>query len=81
MPEDYHYSLQWRIEAEHKLMATGKSGMNDQEISQFVEYFWKALHPELFMPHMINCDNGGAFADLVVEISRSHLPIKISSRK
>ncbi|PZV17452.1 MAG: glycerate kinase [Pseudanabaena sp.] len=80
MPEDYHYSLQWRIEAENKLIATGKSGMNDREITQFVEYFWKALHPELFMPHMINRDNGGAFADLVVEISRSHLPIKISNK-
>ena len=81
VPEDNHYSLQWRIEAEHKLMATGKSGMNDQEITQFVEYFWKALHPELFMPHMVNCDNDGAFADLVVEISRSHLPTRITAKK
>ena len=80
VPEDYNYSLQWRIEAEHKLMATGKAGMNDQEITQFVEYFWKALHPELFMPRITDFDNSAAYADLVVQISRSHLPIKISNK-
>jgi D-glycerate 3-kinase len=80
VPEDYNYSLQWRIEAEHKLMATGKAGMNDQEITQFVEYFWKALHPELFMPRITDLDNSAAYADLVVQISRSHLPIKISHK-
>lgn len=80
VPEDYNYSLQWRIEAEHKLMATGKAGMNDQEITQFVEYFWKALHPELFMPRITDFDNSAAYADLVVQISRSHLPIKISHK-
>lgn len=81
VPEDYTYSLDWRIEAEHKLIAAGKSGMNDQEITQFVEYFWRALHPELFIPSMINLANGDAPADLVVEISRSHLPTKIDVRK
>ena len=77
VPEDYNYSLQWRIEAEHKLIATGKSGLNDQEITQFVEYFWKALHPELFMPRMIE----GSSVDLVVEISRSHIPTRIYAKK
>jgi len=93
-PEDYQYSLQWRIEAEHKLIAAGKTGLNDDEITQFVEYFWKALHPELFMPQMlsqvipssdlllgeqINQQILGdrSWVDLVVEISRSHLPTKI----
>ena len=81
MPEDYNYSLQWRQAAEHKLIAAGKSGMSDQEIAQFVEYFWKALHPELFMPRMIDQNYGGSYADLVVEISRSHLPIRIYAKK
>jgi len=79
VPEDYQYSLQWRIEAERKLIAAGKSGMSDAEITQFVEYFWKALHPELFMPRMINRDYPASCADLVIEISRSHLPIRIYS--
>ncbi len=81
VPQDYNYSLQWRIEAERKLIATGKSGMNDDEITQFVEYFWKALHPELFMPRMIARDNVSSCADLVVEISRSHLPTRIYAKK
>ena len=89
-PEDYQYSLQWRIEAEHKLIDSGKTGMSDAEITQFVEYFWKALHPELFMHQMVSsCDrhldrllgeqisSDLAYADLVVEISRSHFPTKI----
>jgi len=79
VPEDYNYSLQWRIEAEHKLIATGKTGMSDREITKFVEYFWKALHPELFMPRMIDKTYGSSSADLVIEISRSHLPTRIYS--
>ncbi|MBD2189317.1 glycerate kinase [Pseudanabaena sp. FACHB-723] len=81
VPEDYTYSLEWRIEAEHKLIASGKSGMNDQEITQFVEYCWKALHPELFMPRMIDRYAPSSCADLVIEISRSHLPIRIYGKK
>jgi D-glycerate 3-kinase len=102
VPEDYQYSLQWRLEAEHKLNASGKTGMSDQEIIQFVEYFWKALHPELFMTHLLGTYTGryiGEYKgdknsdrllgdpinnnhiianhppiDLVIAISRSHLP-------
>ena len=80
VPEDYNYSLQWRLAAEHNLIAAGKSGMSDSEITQFVEYFWKALHPELFMPRMIDRDHPASCADLVVEISRSHLPTRIYSK-
>jgi len=60
--EDYRLSKQWRKEAEHQMIATGKTGMSDQEIDRFVEYFWKALHPELFIKPLTNN------ADLVVEI-------------
>ena len=79
VPEDYQYSLQWRLEAERKLVNSGKTGMSDEEITKFVEYFWKALHPELFMPRMIDRDYPASCADLVVEISRSHLPTRIYS--
>jgi D-glycerate 3-kinase len=74
-PEDYQYSLQWRIEAEHQLINFGKTGMSDDEITQFVEYFWKALHPELFLHPMLV----GSSVNLAIEISRSHLPTKIYS--
>ena len=61
-PEDYRLSKQWRKEAEHKMIATGKTGMSDQEIDRFVEYFWKSLHPELFIKSLTQN------ADLVVKI-------------
>lgn len=61
-PEDYRLSKQWRKEAEHKMIATGKTGMSDTQIDRFVEYFWKALHPELFIDPLTKS------ADLIVEI-------------
>ncbi|MBD2177034.1 glycerate kinase [Pseudanabaena sp. FACHB-1998] len=81
IPEDYTYSLQWRLEAEHKLIQSGKSGMNDAETTKFVEYFWKALHPNLFLPPMLGKKTSSDHfsADLVVEIMRSHLPTRIYS--
>lgn len=63
-PEDYHLSKQWRKEAEQKMIAAGKTGMNDEECERFVEYFWKALHPELFIKPLTKT------ADLVVSIKK-----------
>jgi D-glycerate 3-kinase len=87
VPEDYRYCLQWRIEAEHKLINQSSTGMSDQNITEFVEYFWKALHPELFIPPLINPvinaqdpklnQYGFPYADCVIKISRSHLPIDV----
>ena len=68
-PLDYRLSQQWRKEAEQKMIATGKSGMSDEEIEQFVEYFWKSLHPELFIKPLIT--NTG-WADMVIEINADH---------
>jgi D-glycerate 3-kinase len=61
-PEDYRLSKQWRKNAEHQMIAQGKLGMTDEEIDRFVKYFWKALHPELFIKPLTST------ADLVVEI-------------
>ncbi|MEM1425034.1 MAG: glycerate kinase [Cyanobacteria bacterium P01_H01_bin.130] len=49
VPEDYHYSKQWRRQAERNRIANGGMGLTDAEVSDFVDYFWKALHPELFV--------------------------------
>ncbi len=65
-PVDYRLSKVWRKEAEHKMIATGKAGMSDQEIDRFVEYFWCALHPQLFIPPLL------PQADLVIEINADH---------
>lgn len=70
-PEDYRLSKQWRKEAEHKTIARGKAGMSDEEIDRFVEYFWQALHPELFIEPLIKT------ADLVVKIKSDRTLAKI----
>ena len=68
---DYRLSLQWRWEAEAKMRAQGKPGMTDREMTAFVEYFWKALHPELFITPLIEEPQ---WVDLVFEIAADHLP-------
>lgn len=71
-PKDYRLSKQWRKEAEQKAIATGKSGMSDEEIDRFVEYFWKSVHPKLFIEPLTKT------ADLVVEIERDRSLGRIS---
>ena len=61
-PEDHRLCQMWRREAEQKMIATGKSGMSDEECDRFVEYFWKALHPELYIKPLLET------ANLVIEI-------------
>ena len=65
-PVDYRLSQQWRREAEQKMMAAGKSGMSNEEVNRFVEYFWRSLHPELFIAPLIH---NPEWVDLVVEIN------------
>lgn len=68
-PVDYQLSKIWRQQAEQEMRAKGKSGMTDAEINQFVEYFWKALHPELFIKPLIE---KGENVNLVIEINADH---------
>ncbi|WP_416667446.1 glycerate kinase [Egbenema bharatensis] len=68
-PVDYRFSQQWRQQAEQNMIASGKSGMSDAEIREFVEYFWKSLHPELFIAPMRHQSNQ---VDLVIEINADH---------
>jgi len=68
-PVDYRLSLQWRRQAEHEMIAAGKAGMTDSEIEQFVHYFWRSLHPDLFitpLAHNRDC------VDLVIKIGANH---------
>lgn len=66
-PVDYHLSLEWRTQAERQMIATGRSGMTDSQIEEFVKYFWKALHPELFITPLTRDPD---WVDLVIEINR-----------
>ncbi|MFN5067449.1 MAG: glycerate kinase [Aphanizomenon sp.] len=67
-PTDYRYSLVWRKQAEKEMIATGKSGMNELEIEEFVNYFWRSLHPKLFIDPLIQSSS----VDLVIEINADH---------
>lgn len=68
-PVDYRLSKQWRIQAEQQMKAMGKPGMTDAEIDQFVNYFWKSLHPELFIIPLVQKSDR---VDLVVDIESDH---------
>ncbi|MEA5553824.1 glycerate kinase [Anabaena cylindrica UHCC 0172] len=65
---DYRLSLGWRQQAEKQMIAAGKSGMNNSQIEEFVNYFWLSLHPELFIKPLLKSH----FVDLVIEISPNH---------
>ncbi|MGB3695489.1 MAG: glycerate kinase [Spirulinaceae cyanobacterium] len=73
-PVDYRLSQKWRLEAEHKMIATGKTGMGDEEVNQFVEYFWKSLHPELFITPLTK---NPQLVDIVIEINQDRTLGKI----
>ncbi|MEH2135376.1 glycerate kinase [Nostoc sp.] len=64
-PTDYRCSLKWRKQAEQQMIAAGKSGMSNSEIEQFVNYFWRSLHPELFIKPLLK---DATVVDLVIEI-------------
>ncbi len=73
-PTDYRLSQIWRWQAEQQMQAAGNPGMSAAEIDAFVEYFWKALHPDLFIQPLVTQPG---FVDLVVEIDADHLPRRI----
>ncbi len=68
-PQDYRLSLEWRKQAEQQMIASGKTGMSDAEVEQFVNYFWRSLHPELFIKPLVK---SATLVDLVIEINSDH---------
>ncbi|MEA5512104.1 glycerate kinase [Crocosphaera sp. UHCC 0190] len=76
-PLDYHFSKEWRKEAEQQMIASGKTGMSEQEIDEFVDYFWKSLHPELFITSLLQ---NSKLVDLVIEINSDHSPGNVYKR-
>lgn len=77
-PVDYRLSIQWRQEAEAKLRSAQNPGMNDAEIVEFVEYFWKSLHPELFILPLLEEPQ---WVDRVIDIAADHSPTQIYTPK
>ncbi|NJN88782.1 MAG: glycerate kinase [Leptolyngbyaceae cyanobacterium SL_7_1] len=73
-PHDYRFSQHWRRQAEQGMIATGRSGMADVEVDEFVTYFWRSLHPDLFIMPLLQNSNR---ADLIIELDAEHNPISI----
>jgi D-glycerate 3-kinase len=73
-PSHYRLSQQWRRTAEQAMKASGRGGMSDAEIEQFVTYFWRSLHPDLFIAPLLQ---DGDRVNLVVEIDADHSPTRI----
>jgi len=73
-PDDYRYSLHWRQDAERLARLAGKGGMSDREVADFVRYFWRALHPELFVKPMLA---DPTLVDLAVALSAQRQPMRI----
>jgi D-glycerate 3-kinase len=71
-PLNAHWSYDWRQQAEAGAIAAGHTGMTPDQINAFVDYFWKALHPEIFLQPLLN-DPGRT--DLIVEINFEHQPV------
>jgi D-glycerate 3-kinase len=71
---DYRLSQTWRLQAEHRMIAQGKPGMDDAAIAAFVRYFWQALHPQLFIDPLVT---EPGWVDLVIQINAEHLPDRV----
>jgi D-glycerate 3-kinase len=60
---DYRQSKYWRRRAEAQMRGLGRPGMSDGEIDAFVDYFWRALHPELFIEPLFTAIRDVAVGD------------------
>lgn len=63
---DYSWSLDWRKGAERKMAKSGKLGMSDRQVEEFVKYFWRALPPQPYFDYLLHQD----YVDLVIKIDR-----------
>jgi len=68
-PRNYRFVIDWRVEAEEQMKASGRSGMTDAEVRDYVRSFLPAY--EVYLPGL-SFPNAERF--LVVEIDRDRLP-------
>jgi D-glycerate 3-kinase len=66
--EDYQSSLRWRDQAEEKLRTQGQ-GMSQDQIREFVYYFWRSVHPAI---HVKNLAKDITHTNQVVVIGDDH---------
>jgi D-glycerate 3-kinase len=66
----------WRKEAEQKMKQQGRSGLADQAIDRFVEYFWEALPPSLFLQRFVSLRS--QFPILVITLDGDRTPQQVN---
>lgn len=64
---DYEISLKWRDQAEEVLRRKG-TGMSQDEIREFVYYFWRSIHPAIQIKNLAMDES----TDQVVIINEDH---------
>ncbi|CAD8074675.1 unnamed protein product [Paramecium primaurelia] len=60
-PNPFELSLKWRLEAEKEMRIKTGNGMSDEQIVDFVKYFWNCLHPLIY---------NNLICDLVIEVNK-----------
>lgn len=69
-PQDYRYVVDWRVEAEERMKAAGKTGMTEAEARAYVTTFLPAY--ELYLDGVSLPREA---AKLIIEIGRDRMPI------
>ena len=67
-PDDYKHVLQWRVEAEEKMKASGKPGMTTEAVTSYIELFLPAY--QTYLP-VLKTNRPKVRADLTVTIGRN----------
>lgn len=65
---NYQMSVEWRDQAEEHLRQKGE-GMSHEEITEFVHYFWRSVHPAI---HIKNLAHDSQHTNQVVIINDDH---------
>jgi D-glycerate 3-kinase len=74
---DYQSSYQWRTQAEQAALDRGDGGMSADQVNDFVTYFWRALHPELFIKPLTKPRSVLPPVHLIIEIQPDHQPGRV----
>lgn len=74
-PKDYRYAIDWRVEAEENMKATGRPGMTATEARAFVTKFLPAY--ELYLPELTFPES---CPQLKIEIGPDRLPLSPGHR-
>jgi D-glycerate 3-kinase len=71
-PSDPHFTIKWRVEAEHNMRASGKPGMTNDQAEQYIRKFLPAYSMYRNTVELRSSE----FSDFkVVEINESRLPV------